>query len=180
MFETFDEILEMSDYVALDDLIRKGFDPSKPDKYGIYVLNPVCKALNVELAKQLIQTGADVNALSEDGFTPLISAIENSHLNPIAAVELVSLLLDAGADIEQRGDWDKTPFLKSCTRGIFSVTQLLVDRGCDVYAKSKELGGAMGAREFADMRSNSLEFKRYIEGLVTKEPKKGAQLKKGT
>lgn len=169
MFDSYDEILEMSNYVALDELMRKGFDPSKPDKYGIYVLGPVCKALNVKLAGQLVQAGADVNALSEDGFTPLISTIENSHLNPAEALELMTLLLDAGADIEQRGDWDKTPFLKSCTRGIIPVTQLLVDRGCDVHATSKELGGDMGAREFADMRSNSLEFKRYVEELVTKK-----------
>lgn len=167
MFRSYDELLEMIQYVTLDELLSKGFDPQKPDSEGVYVLNPVCKALDVNLAKQLIQVGADVNAISDDGFTPLLSAIECSHHNPGSAVTLVTLLLDSGADIEGRGDWDKTPFLKSCTRGVIEVTRLLVERGCDIFATAKEIGGQMGAKEFADMPSNSAEFKKYVNELFS-------------
>lgn len=167
MFETYDGLREENNYLLLDELMSQGFDPTRPDLNGTYVLNPVCKALNVELAEKLIQAGADVNALSSDGFTPLLSAIDCSHHDPDAAVKIVSLLLDNGADIEKRGDWDKTPFLKSCTRGVIGVTRLLVDRGCDLNAQAKEIGGPIGGREFADMSTNNnIEFRRYIEKLV--------------
>ena len=169
MFETYDEIIELSDFAKLSDLIRDGFDVSKPDSVGNFVLNPVCRALKIELADELIQAGADVNALSADGYTPLLSAIDRAHLNPELALKVVSLLLDSGADIEKRGDWDKTPFLKSCTRGVKKISELLVDRGCDVFAQSAELGGPMGAREFADLASNTADFRIYIDHLCSQQ-----------
>ncbi|WP_203143274.1 ankyrin repeat domain-containing protein [Marinobacter mangrovi] len=167
MFKSYDEIIEVTRYTTINELIAAGFDPSKPDMEGVYVLNPVCKRLNVELVYELIQAGANVNAVSADGYTPLLSAIEYSHHDSKAAVEVISLLLDNGADIEGRGDWDKTPFLKSCTRGVIEITRLLVSRGCDIHAKANEIGGLMGAREFADMPSNSTGFKRYIDELLS-------------
>ena len=165
MFKSYNEILDVINYVTADELTLAGFDPSQKDSEGIYVLNPVCKALNINLAKQLIRLGANVNAISEDGFTPLLSVIDCSHLNPSAAIKLITLLLENGADIEQRGDWDKTPFLKSCTRGIIEITRLLVEHGCNINAQAKEIDGLRGAEDFADLPSNTQNFKKYIKGL---------------
>ncbi|OZG70000.1 hypothetical protein BTA51_28135 [Hahella sp. CCB-MM4] len=145
--------------------MSQGFDPSVPDEDGIFALEPVCVALKLELARDLIEAGADVNSKGSTGFTPLFSAIECAHHDPDRAIKLVELLLDSGANIEGRGEWDKTPFLKSCTRGVIGLTQLLVARGCDIHATAAEIGGPMGASEFADMPSNSKEFRQYVRGL---------------
>lgn len=165
MFESYDELIEISEYVSVEELLANGFDPRKPDADGIYVLDPVCKALKFELAKRLVEAGANVNSKSSDGFTPLLSAIDCAHHSPPSAVKLVSFLLDSGADIEGRGDWDKTPFLKSCTRGVVDLTRLLVARGCNTKATARELGGPMGSAEFADMPTNTPEFRQYISEL---------------
>jgi ankyrin repeat protein len=165
MFKHFDELVEISEFVSLQDLLAHGFDPAQPDEDGIYALEPVCETLKLDLASELIKAGADVNTRGSTGFTPLFSAIECSHHDPKKAVKLVELLLDSGADIEGRGEWDKTPFLKSCTRGIIELTQLLVSRGCDIHATAAELGGTMGACEYADMPSISREFRQYVRGL---------------
>lgn len=165
LFEHYDELIEISEFVPLEDMLKHGLDPTQPDLSGFYVLDPVCYALKYDLALGLIEAGANVNSKSSDGFTPVLSAIECSHHDPVAAIKLVSLLLDRGADIEGRGEWDKTPFLKSCTRGVIGLTRLLVDRGCDIHATANEIGGPMGAVEFADMPSNDKEFRNYVSSL---------------
>ncbi|MEP4942587.1 ankyrin repeat domain-containing protein [Saccharospirillum sp.] len=126
MFKTYDELVEIGDYVSSEELLAHGFDPTQPDEDGVFVLEPLGKALKLDLARELIKAGADVNSKGSTGFTPLLSAIECAHHDPGKAIQLVELLLDSGANIEGRGDWDKTPFLKSCTRGVIKLTQLLV------------------------------------------------------
>lgn len=165
MFKTYDELVEISDYVSLEELLAHGFDPTQPDEDGLFVLEPFCEAIKLNMVHELIKAGADVNSKGSTGFTPLLSAIECAHHDTGKAIKLVELLLENGANIEGRGDWDKTPFLKSCTRGIAELTQLLVSRGCDIHATAAELGGPMGAREFADIPSTSKEFRQYVSGL---------------
>ena len=165
MFKTYNELVEVGDYASLEDLVAHGFDPIQPDDDGVFALEPLCEALKLDLVRELIKAGADVNSKGSTGFTPLLSAIECAHHDPGKAIQLVELLLDSGANIEGRGDWDKTPFLKSCTRSVIELTQLLVSRGCDIHATAAEIGGPMGACEFADMPTNSREFRQYVSGL---------------
>jgi len=163
--ENYFELPRLSESLTVKDLIGYGIDFTKTDKDGYHALQPVCEALNVAFVKDLIAAGADVNATDPDGITPLIATIEHCHFNPQAAAEIIELLLAAGADIEGRGDWDKTPFLKSCTRGQSAITQLLIDKGCDIHATAAELGGPMDAIEFADLPHNSPEFRQFISSL---------------
>ena len=47
---------------------------------------------DVENARTLIEAGAEIDARGEDGFTPLLNAVGQGH------VEMVRLLLDSGAN----------------------------------------------------------------------------------
>ena len=165
IIENYFELPELSEYLTVKELIDYGADFTKKDKGGYHALQPVCESLKVAFVKDLIAAGANVNASDPNGITPLLATIECCHFNPQAAAEIIELLLAAGADIEGRGDWDKTPFLKSCTRGESTITQLLINRGCDIHATANELGGPMGAVEFADLPHNSPEFKKFISSL---------------
>lgn len=162
----YDDLIELLDYVSLTELIDKyDLDVTKPDEIGDYPLHPICKALKPEWAAVLLDAGADVNVGNSYGYTPMLLTIEYCHFDPEKAVAILQLLLNAGADIEKRGDWDKTPFLKSCTRGQIRVTDFLVRQGCDIYAKADELGGPMGALEFCDLPGISREYRHYIKTL---------------
>jgi ankyrin repeat protein len=59
----------------------------------------------------LIQEGADVNAKTEKGVTPLMAAVENNKRN------IVRLLLGAGADIESKNDKGQTALMLASMRG---------------------------------------------------------------
>lgn len=85
---------------------------------------------NVELVKTLLAKGADVNAKSPYGATPLFFACDRSN------VEIVKILLDAGADPNVQDTFYKaTPLGWASGKNNPEVMRLLVEKG----AKEVEL-----------------------------------------
>jgi uncharacterized protein len=84
-------------------LLADGADPDARDE--VQAWTPMMRALEAghpELAKRLIEAGADVNAKAETGTTALMVAAGEGH------EELVSLLLESGADAQARDMHGKT------------------------------------------------------------------------
>ena len=78
---------------------------------------------NVEAVKTLLAKGADVNAKTEYGATPLFFACDRGN------VEIVKLLLAAGADIDVRDTFYKaTPTSWALQRDQAEVVKLLVEK----------------------------------------------------
>ncbi len=74
-----------------------------------------------------LERGANVNAKDEYNNTSLNGAALFGHL------EVVKRLLEAGADIENKGSGGGlTPLANAASRGHFDVAQILVDRGARV------------------------------------------------
>jgi uncharacterized protein len=78
---------------------------------------------DVARARQLVESGADVNLAEPDGTTPLLWATYNSSL------ELVSLLLDAGADPNAANRLDLTPLLQASRNGNAGMVAALLAAG---------------------------------------------------
>ena len=89
---------------------------------------------NMDLARLLIEHGADVAAQGEDRTTPLHVASERGH------VDVVRLLIEHGADVAAQTNDGTTPLHRSCKWGAtdLDVAQLLIEHGADVAAQTND------------------------------------------
>jgi uncharacterized protein len=79
----------------------------------------------------LLQSGAEVNGTDRRGFTVLRRAVQTNH------VEVVRVLLEAGADVEKPDDEDGlTPLMEAANFNHPDVARVLLEHGADVNARS--------------------------------------------
>ena len=78
---------------------------------------------HLEIARRLVEAGADVNAVQADDFTPLHEAAQNGQL------EMVELLLEAGAQVNPRKTDGKTPLGLALEYGHAEAADLLRMQG---------------------------------------------------
>jgi ankyrin repeat protein len=85
----------------------------------------------IEVAKYLIEKGADINAKNDSkrGMTLLFLVAERGDL------EVFKYLVEKGADVNARGKYGHTPIFFAAFFGRLEVLQYLVDGGADVNAK---------------------------------------------
>ena len=85
-----------------------------------------------EVVKILLENGAGVNAMNEEGRTPLhIACYRNS-------IPVITMLLDAGADINARANGDDdgfTPLISATEHPRVKTMAFLLDRGADISAR---------------------------------------------
>ncbi len=116
---------------AIKVLIATGADLNEREEF--YAMTPLILACNsnyTELAKLLIDGGADIHLKADNGATALIMAAMNSQ-------ELTELLLSKGADIHARSN-NGTGAFTNCTMGIISgrvgyeLADLLLAKGAEI------------------------------------------------
>ena len=105
---------------------------------------------NIEVIKQHLTAGADVNAKNDSGLTPLHYA---------ESKEIAEILITAGADVNA-GD-KITPLHYAAQYGEMEIVELLISKGADVNAQS--FVGMTPLREAADQGHDSI-----VELLVAK------------
>jgi ankyrin repeat protein len=141
-------------------LLQAGAERDARDtEYDQTALHLAARAGNVDAARALLEAGADVMARTgvgpeppfrriggtqgkgvekspargarpaiPGGKTPLHYAARDGHL------EMVRLLLDAGASIDDRDPNDITPLLLASSNDRVAVAKLLIERGADIQA----------------------------------------------
>jgi ankyrin repeat protein len=82
-----------------------------------------------EIAELLIAKGADVNAESQRGSTPLHEAASSGHK------EIAELLIANGANVNARNNYKWTPLHYAAVRSDKEIIELLIAEGADVNAK---------------------------------------------
>jgi ankyrin repeat protein len=109
-------------YTELADFLRKHGGKTGAE-FSIHVASGMG---NIEAVKQHIAEGADVNAKSDAGWTPLHHASRRSHK------AVAELLIAEGADVNAKFVDGSTPLHMAANK---EIVELLVAEGADVNAK---------------------------------------------
>ena len=106
-------------------LLDKGANPNiaSNNQFKVAPIHSACAISNYEIAKLLIQHGADVDAKQMQGNTPLHSAAHNGQTT------LATLLLDNGADINARNDKGETPLFMANEKNFQEIANLIIKQG---------------------------------------------------
>lgn len=114
---------------------------------------PLCAAANsgkAEIAKFLLDKGADVDAVTAHGRSALMIASSRG------ATDLVDLFCRRGADVDYQTSEGKTALMEACESGNVEVVRLLLKNGAsvDLRTEPKETSGT-SALMFAARSGNS-------------------------
>lgn len=125
------------------------------DEYGRSDLWNAAFEGDFDLVKKILSTNVDPNSGDDTGLTPLHMAIQQKHVN------VIHLLLDSGADINQPDKNGNIPLWTAIHnwRQELDVILLLLEHGADPTIKNHHGNAVMAVLE----NSNSLEVKPYIQ-----------------
>lgn len=73
----------------------------------------------------LLELGADVNAVDNNGFTPLHHSVKANHHPRDKVVKMVKLLLENGADVNARDNDGKTALVTYLRKRVRPVHQVI-------------------------------------------------------
>jgi hypothetical protein len=108
---------------------------------------------HVEIARLLLQNGADVNAKDRWDRTPLHDAAFQGH------VDILHLLVENGADLEAEDDGGWRALHKSALRGHLPFVKELITRyDVDINARDNDGNTALSIAMYDDNKNKILEF----------------------
>jgi len=102
-------------------LLLKGADVnlSSQNGYHVYPLHAAVNANLDEIAKMLVEAGAEVNVLQSSRTTPLHTAAQNGN------IEMLILLLEHGALVDIKNDFGKTASDLALEKGFIEIAKIL-------------------------------------------------------
>jgi len=92
---------------------------------------------DVAYLRELLATGVDVNTQDAKGFTPLIIAAYDDHL------EATKLLLEAGADVNVQDRAGNTALMGVCFKGYPEIARQLIAHGATLDLQNGNGGTAL-------------------------------------
>ena len=115
-----------SDLKMVKLLIAKGAEVKAKNESGITALHAA--AFDSRIVGALIQAGADPNAATSDGQTPVFGALVRGGATPV-----VKLLLDGGANLNlTRGTTKVPPLRAAIATGDLEAMKMILSHGADV------------------------------------------------
>ena len=115
-------------------LLQYGAKVNDPSDDGKMPLVAAARNHNDSVVRELLDSGADVNASDrETGNTAVLQTIVNVY-NP---KPILSLLIQAGANLNIENHDGDTALLAASRRGEADIVQLLIDNGANLYHKNK-------------------------------------------
>jgi len=131
------EAAERGNSNKVRELLKRGglkANPNTRDKNGNTPLHLAAEHGFLDVARLLLEHGADVNAIGKSGWTPLHVAAVNGRM------AIVRLLLEHGADVDVIDNYDQTPSDRARQVGYEGIARVIEE-----YSR-----GRAGAREFSE------------------------------
>jgi ankyrin repeat protein len=118
-------VVNINNYIDnIKQLIENNEDINKEDSDGNIPLLLISKFNKLEITKQLIDAGANVNIIKNNE-TPLLNACKNNN------IPLAEALLGAGANINLFAN-NETPLLYALRTKKYTLAKFLMSRGADI------------------------------------------------
>jgi ankyrin repeat protein len=112
---------------------------------GLTPLMYAIRGNHVEVAKILIEAGADLNQCDANGTPPIAIATRDPNTT------MLKLLVDKGAAVDAKDTEERTALLIAASSGSFDAVQLLLNHGADIEAvdssNNTALSEAIGMRD---------------------------------
>jgi ankyrin repeat protein len=132
------EAAKKGDLRTVKTILEK--DPAKlnaVDEEKYTALHWACMRAQWEIAKYLIEKGADLNIKGGDGAPPITWAAHHDN------VEIVRSMVERGAELNIKNLWGMTELHTAIWRGNIHVVEYLLDAGSDPAIKTNEGWTAM-------------------------------------
>ncbi|MEM6769329.1 MAG: ankyrin repeat domain-containing protein, partial [Bacteroidota bacterium] len=129
-FDLFMHAIREGDLELVDYMLEKeNFDFTQTNEWGLTPLMLAASEYHPEVVRRLIDAGAKVNYVNDEGWTALIEAAdEGSYASAL-------VLLEAGADPNLKGPGNsRSALAMAASEGHTNVFALLVQNGADVFS----------------------------------------------
>ena len=113
-------------------LLNNGALPNQRAEFFGYI-SPLREAVfnnDFEMTKLLVENGANVNILTDNGSSILLEAVWNEK-----NINIVTYLIEHGADVNKANDDGETPILKCISYNEPKLIRLLMQHGADIHVK---------------------------------------------
>ena len=141
-------------------LISKGADVNvREDDKGCTPLHIATRRGDVDFVKCLVSAGANVDAKTKSGRTPLhfVFSLWN---NDDRSIDIINFLVSAGANVDSQDYKGSTPLHLAAEWEKLNVAQFLISIGADVHVKDKQ--GMTPLHSVAKYRCESIEIIKYL------------------
>ena len=160
----YDDIMKplmVGDVEALEEIasIVDSFPCGKDDFVSRHWITNAIDSGTKEVVAWMLSRKVPVVFRDDEGFTVLHSAIDRENPDRI---EIIRMLLEAGADVNARGINDYTPAHHAATRNDVEALRLLVEGGADLTMRTRIDGYATPLEE-ARMLGGATDAVAYLQ-----------------